>query len=137
MAEETISLQITKSEGVDGKGNYSSTVINVDSLGQLARMLALAGITPPAEAPALPGVAVDSNGVISMEAADHDYGDNTSSRKGHEYEISSYDFQGRAGAPVRVVNNYGDNAMKNSDVHENARGIRDYLKEVEEKKAIK
>lgn len=67
------------------------------------------------------------------EQAEHDYGSNPTSRKGHEYNVAPHDFQGRAGMPNRLVNNYGDNAMDNSDVTEQAapKKLADYLREAE------
>jgi hypothetical protein len=72
--------------------------------------------------------------MFSEGQAEFDHGAEPTSRKGHEYNIAPADFQGRAGLPNRLVNNYGDNAMDNEDVTESkSKSFLDYLKEAEDK----
>src|SRR5689334_954884 len=88
--------------------------IETDSLGELARLLALAGVSDaatPADSPIEPeapghndcmDVEVDSDGALVQadENADYDYGINPTSRKGYDYNTDPYQYQGNAQIPV-------------------------------------
>lgn len=128
---QVVSATVTADSGLGGPVMFQGE----SSSANMARIMAIidrpeqvALIAPAIEEPC----GCDAVGVI--ETAEHDYGDNPSSRKGHEYDIEPAEFAGRAGLPNRLVNNYGDNAMDNSDVMETKKTFADYLREAEAKK---
>lgn len=128
-----ISLTVVKSDCPPNQptcnGNNSTTTITADSLEDLARMLQLAGIKAPAggavvgaqpavvdTTPSVEPAPVEEpvSDVIADESTDYDYGNNPTSRKGSEYDVSSDTHrkpQGTHYVPARS----GDNPLDESD----------------------
>lgn len=129
-----ITLNVADDEG---------TTMEFDSLGELAKLLKLAGVEKHEESPEH-GVETDANGAFDVEVgddgticlptdenADYDYGANPTSRKGYAYDIDPYKYQGDAEIPIRYTPaRMADNPLLR--FHE-TRSFASYLQEVEAK----
>lgn len=130
MSDTQVTLTVSQ---VDPNGEASSTTtVNTNSLGELARMLQLAGLSNasvygevPAEEPVVTPVDAPIEGPIEVMdvtpvAEDseelNDYGNNPSSRKGYEYDVARH--AGKVRTKVRQVNNYADNPMVEGELSE-------------------
>ena len=135
-----INVNISSSDidPVTGEGVSTNISISTSDKQDLIRLLSLAGLTPDSiddveySAPEVisgSDAELDSDDevedeVIVPEQADYDYGNNPTSRKGHQLPIDPYEYEGTAREPVRYT------PARMSDNPLEGRSFMDYLSKV-------